>query len=80
MNIHSLKNRKGASRGGFTVLVILVLLTIMVLLTAANTATLNWLHRRIQIVDRMQVQRWGAITTNAVRAASGTNQPPAQIK
>jgi hypothetical protein len=35
----------------------LVLLTVMVALAAANTVTLNTLHRRIQIIDHLQTHR-----------------------
>jgi type II secretory pathway component PulK len=64
------------SRRGSAVIVILVLLMIMVVLAAANTATLNWLRRRIIIVDQRQTQRLASISTNALRAAaSATNQP-----
>ncbi len=67
MKIHSSQfhpSRK--SRDGSAVLIILVLLTIMVVLAAADTATLNRLAQRVKIVDQRQTQRL---------ASSSTNQP-----
>jgi hypothetical protein len=54
------------SRDGSAVFIILVLLTIMVVLAAANTATVNRLRERVKIVDQRQTQRL---------ASSSTNQP-----
>jgi type II secretory pathway component PulK len=64
------------SRDGSAVLIILVLLTIMVVLAAANTATLNRLRQRVKIVDQRQTQRLARCSTNLLSAAgSATNQP-----
>jgi type II secretory pathway component PulK len=52
------------SRDGSAVLIILVLLTIMVVLAAANTATLNRLRQRVKIVDQRQTQRLASYSTN----------------
>jgi hypothetical protein len=51
-------------RDGSAVFVILVLLTIMVVLAAANTATLNRLRQRVKIVEQRQTQRLVAYSTN----------------
>jgi Tfp pilus assembly protein FimT len=65
------------SREGSAVLIILVLLTIMVVLAAANTSTLNRLGQRVKMVDQRQVRRLALSSTNSLRAAdSVTNQPP----
>lgn len=52
------------SRDGSAVLIILVLLTIMVALVAANTATLNRLRQRVKIVDQRQTLRLASGSTN----------------
>ena len=51
-------------RDGSAVLIILVLLTIMVALAAANTATLNRLGQRVKIVGQRQTQRLASYSTN----------------
>jgi Tfp pilus assembly protein PilX len=62
----SICHRPRQSQGGFAVLIILILLCIMVLFVMANTATLNWLGRQVNVVDQHQTQRL---------ATSSTNQP-----
>jgi hypothetical protein len=52
------------SRDGSAVFIILVLLTIMVMLMAANTATLNRLSQHVKIVDQRQTQRLASGPTN----------------
>jgi hypothetical protein len=48
----------------------------MVVLAAANTATLNRLRQRVKIVDQRQTQRLASFSTNSLRAAgSATNEP-----
>jgi hypothetical protein len=56
--------RPRPSRDGSAVLIILVLLTIMVALAAANTATLNRLRERVKIVDRSETRRLASFSTN----------------
>lgn len=53
---------------GFAVLVLLVLLSIMLLLVAGNTRTVNLLRQEIKLVEKRQVERL---------AFGATNQPPA---
>ncbi len=45
------------SRDGSAVFIVLVLLTVMVVLVAANNATLNRLRQRVKLVDQRQTQR-----------------------
>ena len=64
------------ARDGSAVVILLVLLTIMVALAAANTATLNRLRQRVKIVDQRQTQRLASYSTNSLRAARpAANQP-----
>jgi hypothetical protein len=77
MRIHSsIARRRGQSREGSAVVIMLVLLAIMLGLAAANTATLNRLRERVKIVDHHQTQRWASCSTNALRAAAPATQPP----
>jgi CBS domain containing-hemolysin-like protein len=63
-------------QGGSAVLVILILLFIMVIFVAANMATLNWLRRQVNVVDKHQTHRLALASTNQLRSAqSVTNQP-----
>jgi type II secretory pathway component PulK len=71
---YGLAHRAGSSRQGFAVLIVLVLLAFMVVLTAANTATVNRLRDRVRIVDQRQTHRLAVCSTNALRAFA----PPAQ--
>jgi hypothetical protein len=64
------------SRAGSAVLVVLVLLAFMLALAAANTVTLNALHKRVKLVDQRQTRRLATLSTNAAPAAgSVTNLP-----
>jgi type II secretory pathway component PulK len=64
------------TQGGSAVLVILVLLFIMVVLVAANTATVNWLRREVNVVDKHQTQRLALASTNQMHSVQTiTNQP-----
>lgn len=45
------------SERGSAVIVVLVLVCIMVLFIAANTATLNWLRSQLKLVEQQQTQR-----------------------
>ena len=72
----SIRHRTRQSQGASAVFVILVLLCIMVVFLAANTATLNWLRREVKAVDKHQTQRLALASTNPLRSAhSVTNQP-----
>ena len=53
----SLCHRTRQDQHGSAVLVILILLGIMVIFVAGNTATVNWLRREVNVVDKQQVQR-----------------------
>jgi hypothetical protein len=66
------------TQGGFAVMIILILLTIMVVLAAANTATVNRLRQRVKIVEQRQTRRLASFSTNSWRAGSVTNQPAAK--
>jgi len=73
--IHSTRS----AREGSSVLIVLVLLALMVVLTAANTATVNRLRDRVKIVDQRQTRRLAAYSTNLLHvAAPATNQPPSK--
>jgi Tfp pilus assembly protein PilX len=63
---HSRSPRR--SQDGFAVMIILVLLTILVVLAAANTATVNRLRDRVKIVDQSQTRRLAASSTNQAAA------------
>ncbi|MGO8701834.1 MAG: hypothetical protein ACLQVY_29485 [Limisphaerales bacterium] len=68
--------RPRSAREGSSVLIVLVLLAFMVVLTAANTATVNRLRDRVKIVDQRQTRRLAACSTNLPHiAAPATNQP-----
>jgi type II secretory pathway component PulK len=72
----SICQRPRQGQGGSAVLVILILLFIMVIFVAANTATLNWLRRQVNAVDKHQTQRLALASTNQLRNAQAvTNQP-----
>jgi hypothetical protein len=77
MRINSAFPRPARSaREGSSVLIVLVLLALMVVLTAANTATVNRLRDRVRIVDQRQTRRLAAASTNLLHAATpATNQP-----
>jgi Tfp pilus assembly protein PilX len=62
----SMRHQQRRGQGGSAVLVILVLLGIMLIFVAANTANLNWLRRQVNVVDQRQTQRL---------AQSAANQP-----
>jgi nitrate reductase cytochrome c-type subunit len=64
---------------GSAVMVVLVVLTILVLMMAANTATLNWLRVELNAVEKHQTQRLASSMKNQPqRAQSVTNQPPSK--
>jgi len=57
-------------------LVVLILLFIMVVFVAANTATLNWLRRQVNLVDKRQTQRLALASTNQLRSVQAVTHPP----
>lgn len=75
----STAHRSRQSQNGSAVVVILILLGIMLLLLAANTVTLNWLRKEVDLAEKHQTQRLASPATNELRAAqSVTNPPPAK--
>jgi DNA-directed RNA polymerase specialized sigma54-like protein len=65
------------SREGSAVVVLLVLLTLMVALAAANTATLNRLRQRVKIVEQRQVRRLNGLpSAKPPPGLSATNSTP----
>jgi hypothetical protein len=72
----ALVRRSRSSREGSAVIIVLVLLAFMVVLTAANTATVNRLRDRVKIIDQRQTRRLAACSTNVLQAAAlPVNQP-----
>jgi Tfp pilus assembly protein PilX len=72
----SICHRTRRGQDGSAVVVILILLCIMLLFVAANTATLNWLRAQVNAVDKHQTQRLALASTNQMQnAQSVTNQP-----
>lgn len=53
-------------RSGFTVLVVLVLMAIVLIYIGANIRSLHQLNREMKLVERRQVQRLKLQTTNTV--------------
>ena len=65
--------------GGSAVLVLLALLTVMVMLVMANTATLNRLSREVKGMEKRQTQRLDPSSKPQVRPSqSATNEPVAK--
>ena len=63
---------------GSAVVVYLALLSIMVILSAANSNTLLHLHRELNLLDQRQIKRLNASATNAtftVESPTPTGQP-----
>jgi uncharacterized membrane protein YvbJ len=60
--------RPTLAENGSAVVVILILLCIMLLYVAANTATVNWLRGEVKTMDKHQVERLRS-------SQSATNQP-----
>ena len=63
MNIFVTHSRR---RHGSVVLVLLILLALMMLLAAANGRALFQLHQELKLIERRQVVRLDATSTNAV--------------
>jgi len=60
------------------VLALLAMLSIMLLLVAATLHTANWLRQEVKLVEKRQVERLAAISTNRPPASvTGTNSLPA---
>ena len=75
----SIARHSRRSRNGSAVIVILILLGILLLLLAANTRTLNWLRKEVDLAEKRQTQRLAPAATNELRATqSVTNPPPAK--
>ncbi|MGD0813595.1 MAG: hypothetical protein ABSA83_08340 [Verrucomicrobiota bacterium] len=73
---HSIRRRLRRGQGGSAVIVVLILLFMMVIFVAANTVTVNWLRRQVNVVEKHQIQRLAPASTNQVRnAQAATNQP-----
>jgi hypothetical protein len=64
----SITRPRRQTRNGSAVMIILILLGIMVVLAAANTAALNRLRERVNIVDQRQTRRLAAYSTRALPA------------
>jgi hypothetical protein len=63
-------------RRGSVVIFVLALLFIMVIFVAANTVTVNWLRRQVNVVEQHQIQRLAPASTHPWRSAqAATNQP-----
>ena len=56
--------RPRSRRGGFAVLIVLILLGMMVLVVAANMMTVNWLRTQVKIVDQHEIRRLAGSVTN----------------
>jgi hypothetical protein len=67
--------RKSAAEQGSAVIVILAFLSIMVILVAANTKTVNWLRAEVRLMDQRQTERLAASATNQVSVPTSLNQP-----
>jgi uncharacterized membrane protein YvbJ len=72
----SICHRPRQGQGGSAVIVILILLFIMVVFVAANTVTVNWLRRQVNVVDKHQIQRLVLASTNQLRNAQSVTNPP----
>jgi hypothetical protein len=64
-----------AARQGSAIIFILALLSIMLLLVAANTKTVSRVRQEVRLVDQRQTARLAASATNQVTGANSTNQP-----
>lgn len=72
----SICHRRRQSQDGSAIIVILILLCIMLVFVAANTATVNWLRRQVNLVEQRQIQRLALASTNQLHSAQSiTNQP-----
>jgi hypothetical protein len=54
------------NEGGMATIVFIVLVTIMVILMTANIRALIHLHRETRLLERQQIKRLAAPTTNSV--------------
>jgi hypothetical protein len=72
----SISHRVRKARGGFAVLIVLILLGIMVVFVAANTATVNWLKRQVTVVDQHQTRRLALVSTNELHNVQSITNPP----
>ncbi|HZM01976.1 MAG TPA: hypothetical protein VFC44_03045 [Candidatus Saccharimonadales bacterium] len=68
-----LSHRARRSQSGSAVVVVLILLAIMLILSQANTITLNRLRHEVKAMERHQIQRLAAPVIPAA-----THQPTSQ--
>jgi len=68
-----ISSRARRSQSGSAVVVILILLAIMLILSQANTITLNRLRHEVRAEERRQIQRLAAPVSQ-----TATNQPPSK--
>jgi hypothetical protein len=72
--------RSRGRQGGFAVLVVLALLTLVLIFVGANLRTLDILKRELKLVERQQIRRLNSsqTTTNAgaLFPPANTNAPP----
>jgi len=68
--------RSRRSPGGSAVVVLLALLSVMLVLIVANTATLNRLTQEVKGMEKRQIQRLNPTPNSPTRPSqSATNQP-----
>ena len=79
MKLLSPKRNRRHDQGGFLVIALLAIITIMLIYIAANLHVLAALKRDIRLVEQKQVQRlnksFPSATTNAAPAVAVTNHP-----
>ncbi len=72
-------HRSRPSQNGSTVIVIMALLSIMMLLAAVNTVTLNWMRSEVRLVEKRQKSHANAAPASAsAQTAATTNTPSAK--
>jgi len=69
--------RRCRRQRGSAVLIFLTLLSIMLVLVAANGRTLNSLKREIRLIEQRQVRHWQLPPTNATNAVTTRPQTTA---
>jgi len=73
------QGRPQASQRGSAVVVVMALLSIMLMLAAANTVTLNWLKSEVRLVEKRQMMRTTAPhASSPTMIAITTNTPSAK--
>lgn len=66
----SFARRSHRAQNGSAVMVVLILLFIMVVFVSANTVTVNWLRRQVNLVEKQEIHRLSTQT-----AQPATNHP-----